>query len=104
MSEYPSTSRLISRADTGLPCAIRNEINESWRISFSVSFATASQDSLRAPDGTPARAPSLAYFLDYPTGDPRRRARLGLFLAAQAGNRQRREVGRPLPPPTRASG
>ena len=40
MSLYPSTSRLISSAEIGLPWAIRKEISESWRISFSVSLAT----------------------------------------------------------------
>ena len=45
MSLYPSTSRLISSAETGLPWAMRKEISESWRISFSVSFATRAQDS-----------------------------------------------------------
>ena len=43
MSLYPSTSRLISSAETGLPCAIRNEIKDSCRISFSVSLATAAE-------------------------------------------------------------
>jgi hypothetical protein len=33
---------LISSAVTGLRSAIRNEISESWRMSFSVSFATGS--------------------------------------------------------------
>src|SRR4051794_32109544 len=40
MSEYPSTSRRISVAVTGRRSAIRYEISESCRISFSVSFAT----------------------------------------------------------------
>src|SRR3954464_14395644 len=40
MSEEPSTSRRISVAVTGRRSAIRYEISESCRISFSVSFAT----------------------------------------------------------------
>src|ERR1700742_2978201 len=71
---------------------------------FSVSFATTAQDSLRAPDGPPARAPPLAYFLDYPAGDPRRSARRRLFLAAQAGNPQRREDRQPFRPLAREGG
>src|SRR5579864_1444976 len=39
MTLYPSTSRRISLAVTGRRSAIRYEISESWRISFSVSFA-----------------------------------------------------------------
>jgi len=55
MSLYPSTSRLISSAETGLPWAIRNEINESWRISFSVSFATMSRIVRGEGHGHPAQ-------------------------------------------------
>src|SRR4051795_12366348 len=40
MPEYPSTSCLISSAVIGRRSAMRNEISDSWRISFSVSFAT----------------------------------------------------------------
>src|ERR1700704_4639291 len=39
MPLYPSTSRLISSAVTGLRSAIRYEISDNWRISFSVSLA-----------------------------------------------------------------
>src|SRR5437868_1380823 len=45
MTLYPSTSRLISGAVTGRRSAIRYEISDSCRISFSVSLAMATNSS-----------------------------------------------------------
>src|SRR5881392_55090 len=47
MSEYPSTSRRISVAVTGRRSAIRYEISDSWRMSFSVSLAKDTEKLIR---------------------------------------------------------
>jgi hypothetical protein len=52
---------LISRAETGRRFAIRKEIRESWRISFSVSFATIRRiDAAAGRAGAPK--PGFAQF------------------------------------------
>src|SRR6476620_8921893 len=59
-------------------------MRESWRISFSVSFATGRQDSLRAPYGSPPKPLRQPKRGHYPAFGDRRNPRSGLFLRRQA--------------------